>query len=261
MSANFSAKPHVRQRLGKGAGLAVWVMLAFVIGEFLTVGIAQAVNLIYPLANVKPIVLNTVLDATAYALALAVTIALPWWFTKKRSAVTRKDLGVQRLPDWPDLLLGPVAIVPYLMLSTLFALVVKVVIPGFDVGQTQSTGFSNLVGQGELLLAFVILIIVAPIAEEMLFRGYLYGKLRKQSGLIVSIVLTSVAFAALHLPGVNESGAFQWQWNVAVDVFALSIVLCLLREVTGSIWAGVLLHMAKNSIAFYILFILPLMVH
>jgi membrane protease YdiL (CAAX protease family) len=47
------------------------------------------------------------------------------------------------------------------------------------------------------------------------------------------------------------------QWNVAADTFALSLVLCTLRQITGNIWAGVLLHMIKNGIAYYFLFINP----
>jgi len=39
------------------------------------------------------------------------------------------------------------------------------------------------------------------------------------------------------------------------------LVLCTLRIVTGSIWAGVLLHMIKNGLAFYVLFVAPMMLH
>ena len=39
-------------------------------------------------------------------------------------------------------------------------------------------------------------------------------------------------------------------------MFALSIVLCGLREITGTIHAGILLHMLKNGIAFYLLFVM-----
>jgi len=64
----------------------------------------------------------------------------------------------------------------------------------------------------------------------------------------VAALVTSLVFAAVH-----------GQWNVAIDTFALSLVLCALREVTGTIWAGILLHMFKNAIAFYVLFIYPVM--
>ena len=82
------------------------------------------------------------------------------------------------------------------------------------------------------------------IAEEFIFRGYLFGKLRNNIPLCVVIFNTSVLIGAIH-----------GKWNVGVDTFALSIVMCSFREVTGSIWAGVLLHMLKNSVAFYFLFI------
>jgi membrane protease YdiL (CAAX protease family) len=58
------------------------------------------------------------------------------------------------------------------------------------------------------------------------------------------MVATSVLFGLIH-----------GQWNVGVDVFVLSMVACSLREVTGSIWAGILLHMLKNALAFYIIFV------
>ena len=97
------------------------------------------------------------------------------------------------------------------------------------------------------MLAFLTLVVIAPIAEEMLFRGFFYGGLRRSFGIILSSLLVSVVFGALHM-----------QWNVGVNVFALSLVLCGLRELTGGIWAGVVLHMVKNAIAFYGLFIVHL---
>ncbi len=77
-------------------------------------------------------------------------------------------------------------------------------------------------------------------------RGYLFGKLRRESGFWLSAVITSAVFGFVHL-----------QWNVGVDVFALSLVLCFLREKTGAIWAGMILHMLKNSVAYVLLFLQP----
>ena len=99
----------------------------------------------------------------------------------------------------------------------------------------------------------MILVVVAPIAEELIFRGWLYGKLRlllssklsNNASMILSIILVSVLFGMVHM-----------QWNVGVNVFALSVVLCGLREITGTIYAGILAHMLKNGIAFYLLYIL-----
>ena len=72
------------------------------------------------------------------------------------------------------------------------------------------------------------------------------GKLRKSMPVWAAIIITSLLFALVH-----------FQWNVALDTFALSIVLCLLRLVTKSLWAPILLHAMKNGLAFYLLFINP----
>ena len=87
---------------------------------------------------------------------------------------------------------------------------------------------------------------MAPISEDILFRGYLFGKLRKYAPLWLSVLLTSLLFVLVH-----------FQLNVSIDVFALSIVLCLLRVYTKSLWASILLHALKNAIAYYFLFINP----
>ena len=60
----------------------------------------------------------------------------------------------------------------------------------------------------------------------------------------LAIFLTSILFAVLH-----------GQLNVGITVFVLSVVLCGLREITGTIWSGMLLHILSNGIAFYILYI------
>ncbi|MBO7664280.1 CPBP family intramembrane metalloprotease, partial [Candidatus Saccharibacteria bacterium] len=69
-------------------------------------------------------------------------------------------------------------------------------------------------------------------------------KKRERLAIIVATLITSIAFGCMH-----------GQWNVGVNVFALSVVLCVLREITGSIYSGILVHMLKNAIAFYLLYI------
>jgi membrane protease YdiL (CAAX protease family) len=101
-------------------------------------------------------------------------------------------------------------------------------------------------------LAFVTLVVIAPLAEEVLFRGYLYGKLKQYIPIWLAVIVVSAIFGIFHLFGTDPIA-----WNLAVDTFALSVVLCVLRETTGNLWASVLLHMLKNGIAFYLLFINP----
>ncbi len=161
----------------------------------------------------------------------------------------RTVLGLTRLPRWMDIGLAVVGYIPYLIISLLLnGLAVWLLIQyGYNPAEQQDVGFSNITTRGELLLAFGALVVLAPLVEEIIFRGFLYSQLKRRIGLIGGIITTSIVFGVLHM-----------QLNVGIDVFALSIVLCILREITGSIWAGVLLHSLKNGLAFSILFIFPM---
>lgn len=193
-------------------------------------------------------ILSSVLSVIIYGLTLLIVIGLPWWVRNYKT--TPKAIGLTRLLSWTDIGLAPAGFVIYFLATAIVAYGISVFVPGIDLTQAQDTGFSNISRYYEYILAFVTLIILAPVAEEVLFRGYLYGKLRKIVPMWLAIVITSALFGIIH-----------GQWNVGIDVFILSIVLCSLREVTGNIWAGILLHMMKNGLAFYLLFINPSILH
>ncbi|MDR1032433.1 MAG: CPBP family intramembrane metalloprotease [Candidatus Nomurabacteria bacterium] len=189
-------------------------------------------------------VFNTVVSAVVSAILLVVVLIIPWKAFKQK--LSAKELGVNKWPSWTDILLSPAAFLVYMVGAALLTSVVSALVPGFDVDQVQNIGYTadNLVQQSDYLLAFAALVVVAPVVEEVIFRGYLYGKLRSRLGIVLSMLLVSVLFGAAH-----------GQWNVGVNVFVMSLVMCGLREITGSIWAGVLLHMLKNGIAYYLLFV------
>lgn len=172
---------------------------------------------------------------TAALLALAV-----WYRCRK---VSLSDVALTRLPNWKDLGLVVPAAVVYALL-TAGVLIVAGRWLGVDTGQQQDLGFATLSG-GELLLGFIVLVVLTPIFEEAVFRGFLYGRLRRTKlPWWVPAVIVSALFGLAH-----------GQWNVGLDVFVLSMVACVLREMTGSIWAGVVLHMAKNMLAFMLTFV------
>ncbi|MGH9351096.1 MAG: lysostaphin resistance A-like protein, partial [Terriglobia bacterium] len=86
-----------------------------------------------------------------------------------------------------------------------------------------------------------------PLGEETLVRGYLYSGLRKYWRFWPALLFTSLLFGAAHL----EFGAGgPLVWAAAIDTFLLSVVLCYLRERTGALYAGILVHMLNNLIAF-----------
>ncbi len=227
--------------------LPVWVFVSFFVAQAITVGVFWLLARLggLTLSAINPAILNTTVAAILYIVTLLLAIGLPWLVKKVRTS--REDIGLTRLPSWTDILMAPAGLIIYLILSSVLIYVATQLFPGFNVNQVQDTGFGNLHQSYEMLLAFITLVVVAPVAEEILFRGYLYGKLKKHIPIWAAILITSLLFGFIH-------GA----WNLAVDTFALSVMLCLLRESTGSIWSSILLHMMKNGIAFYFLFIVHL---
>lgn len=248
MSQNFlnripTATRQVPMRARMAIALPLWVFLSFILAQVIIVATIYALSVFG--VNVRSLnesMFNAVIAAIVYVLTLAIVVGLPW-LVKKRPT-TRLDIGLAGLPTWRDMGLAPLGFVVYILLSGIIAYALTQLIPSFDASQVQDVGFTNLSQRYEYFLAFMTLVVIAPVAEEVLFRGYLFGKLRKSIPLWAAILLTSLLFGAVH-----------GQWNVGIDVFVLSVVACILRVITGSIWAGILLHMIKNGLAFYILFI------
>ena len=254
MSQSYSeVKTELSDNLDKTRSKRIWWMLfvipMWVVGCFFValLLVGALVWLLVTVFNVSfnslnQTVLNTVIVAIIYTITLVLVVVVPWLVKKYRT--TWVDVGLTRLPRWTDILLTPAGLIVYLICSAILIYVASLIFPWFKADQVQDVGFDQISQRYEYILAFVTLVVVAPIAEEIIFRGYMYGKLKKFVPIWVAIVVTSLIFGAIH-------GA----WNLAIDTFALSIILCLLREFTGNIWSSILLHMVKNGIAFYILFI------
>jgi membrane protease YdiL (CAAX protease family) len=175
-----------------------------------------------------------------YLLMLALVISIPY----AKKMVSWVSLGFTRLLNWSDIGLALAGYIIYFVAVLGVTFVITKLIPGFNASQSQDLGFTTLYG-AERLLGFVVLVVVAPIVEETIFRGFLYGKLRESRMPMWPAILTvSALFGLAH-----------GQWNVGIGTFILSIVLCYLREATGSVWAGILVHMINNAIAFTLLFV------
>lgn len=227
----------------------LWVIIGFYLSAQITEFIVYVCEYAgVPVQLLNPAVYGLVVSVVIYALTLGFVMGAP--LLAKRPLVTLEAIGLTRLPSWKDIGLAPAGFIIYFIASAVAMIAIKQIFPGINLDQAQDIGFKALSVRYEYILAFLALVVIAPIAEEVLFRGYLYGKLRGAVPTWAAILVTSVVFGAIH-----------GQWNVGIDVFILSIVLCSLREVTGSISAGILLHMLKNGVAFYFLFINPSLLH
>jgi membrane protease YdiL (CAAX protease family) len=189
-----------------------------------------------------------IVTALSYAAMLAAVI----WFVRYKGAAVRQALGIH-LTRWRQLLFAIPGYVVYILFFIIAVMIVRVV-SGIDVDQRQALGFDEQVQGFSFILAFISLVVLPPLCEEVLFRGFLYGTLRANKlGALWATTITSIFFAGLHLFGSTDGSLL---WIAFVDVFVLSLVLCYVRERTGNIWAGVVIHALKNAVVFVNLFIL-----
>ncbi len=196
--------------------------------------------------------LGGLLDKSAPAqffyVALAETLAI--WFVVallRRRGLNLAAIGWGRWPRWRDLKWAAVGFVAFYTLLVVTSAVLSALFPEINNNQQQDVGFHTLNTTLDHMLAFGALVIFPPLGEETLVRGYLYSALRSKWRVLPAMLLTSFLFGIAHLqPGSN--GALVW--IAAVDTFILSLVLVYLRETTGALYAGVLVHALNNVIAF-----------
>jgi len=171
------------------------------------------------------------------------------WLRRYRTGF--EALGLRKF-RWRDAGYGLLATpIYFLFYGLVLAALTK--LTAVDTGQQQQLGFSNVHGVLSLVITFVSLVILPAFTEEIMVRGLLFGSLRKTMSFVWATLFTSLIFGAAHLP---EGGSEGLLWVAAIDTFVLSLVLCYLREKTGSLWAGITLHGIKNGIAFVALFII-----
>jgi hypothetical protein len=95
-------------------------------------------------------------------------------------------------------------------------------------------------GFGPAAIQVLLIVIAAPVSEEVCFRGMLFGGLRTKLPRIAAALVCGVIFGGLHaITGVTA----------VPPLIAFGFILALLYEKTGSIVPGILLHMLNNSVA------------
>jgi len=99
--------------------------------------------------------------------------------------------------------------------------------------------FRATVTKGQQIVFGVVTIVVAPVAEELLFRGVLYPALRRYARRSFALWGVAVVFAAIHQSDVTF-----------VPLTFLAVMLALLYEETGSLTAPILVHCIFNSANF-----------
>jgi membrane protease YdiL (CAAX protease family) len=103
-----------------------------------------------------------------------------------------------------------------------------------ELGADEGIGFAIATG--------ILLIVIAPVAEEIFFRGFLYQAFRNSFGVWPGAVLSGLVFGVIH-----------FEFFKLVQLAILGVILALLFERTRSLWPPIMLHAINNTLAFIVL--------
>lgn len=111
-----------------------------------------------------------------------------------------------------------------------------------DIAVELGTDFGSL---WSIIAAGLLIVVAAPIAEEVFFRGFMFGALRNSLSLWPAALISALIWGALHLSGGNI--------GVAIQLSIFGIVLAWLYQRSGNLWSPIIAHTINNAIAFAVL--------
>jgi membrane protease YdiL (CAAX protease family) len=111
----------------------------------------------------------------------------------------------------------------------------------FDLERNFSDTLKASSGYNFFIL-FIAGAVMASVAEEMLFRGFLQGVLERSMEITRAVMITAVVFALLHL----------WPWQL-VQILRLGVFLGVMSWKSGSIIPAVIVHFIVNSVSLFVI--------
>lgn len=180
-----------------------------------------------------PIVVQILVGTTLPWLALG---GWPLLVTAWRGNGARIDLGLRL--TWPDTGWGVLAGVAGLFTAGIAALVSRLFVPDLASAAGQAADeLASSSGKGSLVAFALIVMVGAPIVEELFFRGLLFSALRKRGvGTVLTIILTAVVFAGFHF----EPTRF-------LVLLPTGLLLGWVRWKTGSTGSAMVAHGVVNA--------------
>jgi membrane protease YdiL (CAAX protease family) len=186
-------------------------------------------------------------------LQVTVEMVLLYWYTRRKYHTTLADFGFRKTPLRSTIVLGIFLVLLVAVGQNIFIGIVDG-LPGildkfFDVpfhalsqsGEPENNLLKILIDQ-ELLPLWALFLfagVIAPITEELVFRGFLLPSVMEHMGYAWGIVIGSFIFAAVHLV---------FNPITLLIMFTIGVVLSVLYIRTQSLWPGIFFHMVNNTI-------------
>jgi membrane protease YdiL (CAAX protease family) len=175
-------------------------------------------------------------NITATALSDVAYVGAAVFFAQLAMRPTAAQFGLRPTRFWPAVGWAVVAYVTLLVVGGLWLLL-------FDV-ETRDPTIDDLTTTTAAIVATAVLVtVIAPIAEEVLFRGYMFTALRNRAGVWGGAALNGVLFGAIHYSPDRPA-----EFLVPLALFGM--LLCLLYFKTRSLYPCIALHAVNNAVAF-----------
>lgn len=224
---------------GWGAPAAVCVpLLAFVLGVFVS-------SLATLGSDAEPVVL------TAGSAGLAVATAGLGTLLVRRSGGWRDAIGwaLPGVRDVPQILGWSLLL---FLAQILVFTAVRLLVPSTRNADPDNTEFLlDESGLGLVALA-VVVVVAAPITEEVLFRGVMLRGLMRRLGFWPAAVISSVLFGLLHSQALDADSLL-----LVIATAVLGLGLCVLVRRTGRLAVGIGVHAVRNAAALSLALLVP----
>lgn len=175
-----------------------------------------------------------------YLLQFAILFFPLWFFVVDKYSLSFADMGFKKVSPWLVIKTVLLCYGFYLVVSVGIAVLLSITgldLPGFH----EQESYLPLFGYDAfgLSIAFIIVAILAPLLEELFFRGFIFRTFKKTWPAWLASILTAVVFSLVH-----------FQLQTFLPLFFLGLILNHAYHKTGSLWTSVAFHSLNNTIAF-----------
>lgn len=214
-----------------------FAVVGFIAGITATAFLAGAIGAIFGVGggadSAAFVVIATLVQAVVF-IATAVVFA---GFVSKPKAW---HFGLRPAPFWRSVGWAAAALFVFFLVAGIYAALVPI---EAEQGVTEELGADQ--GTAGLIIAGLMVMVVAPFAEEVFFRGFFYRALRSRYPMIVAAILDGLLFGVIHynFEGVDAL-------LLLPPLALLGFVFCVVYEKTGSLFPVIGMHAFNNSIAY-----------
>ena len=162
--------------------------------------------------------------------------------TKMRYKLRPRDFGFHKMSLRKSLLSAIEGYLLYIGITLVITIIVlnfDLRIPGYQLPERILPLFGNDIPS--IVIAGIIVVAVAPVVEEIFFRGFLLRTLSNKIGLWAGSAITASVFALFHM-----------QFASIIPIFILSLIINSLVIRNKSIYPAIYFHILNNAIAFVI---------